>query len=80
MKAGEIVTFAHGADVTVPRIAKHRALERFAAVAGFMHYGTHSSEEYGKSDATEPVVNGCAEYVVVCKVIAVVRRGVTVDE
>lgn len=82
MKAGEIVTFAHREGDTLSKVPNRRPLERDAVMCNepaFVQYGTHSDANYGMQDGAEPVVNGTAEYVVVCKVIAVVRRSVKVE-
>jgi hypothetical protein len=83
MKAGEIVTFAHRAGDKLSKIPAHSGLAGRNAVLcnepAYVEYGTHSSPEYGISDASEPVTNGTAVYVVVCKVIAVVKRSVKVE-
>jgi hypothetical protein len=84
MKAGEIVTFAHVEGAHTPSVNTHRRTGNRDAVpivevAAFSHFGTHSTEDYGISDGSAPVENGRAEYVVVCKVIAVVRRSVKVE-
>jgi hypothetical protein len=76
VKAGEIVTFAHREGAKA-QWAKGDGMNEADALTLF---GTHSSEAYGKSDATAPVVNGRCDYVVVCKVIAVVRRSAEIDE
>lgn len=80
MKAGEIVTFAHAPGETLISIKGRRHPGGPLEVHALEHFGTHSDPGYGKADAAVPVENGTAEYVVVCKVIAVVRRSARVEE
>ncbi len=84
MKAGEVVTFAHVEGEQTPCVSKrartgNRDGVPVVYVDALSHHGTHTDDEWGIKDATGPVENGRAEYVVVCKVLAVVRRSVKVE-
>lgn len=84
MKAGEIITLASTAEHRSASIPSSLVVGRSGGndrhVKSFVHFGTHTDEEYGKSDACKPVEDGRADVVLVVKVIAVVRRGARVEE